>query len=601
MSEPSAPTSSRDDWSPDELAALLNTLADGSLSEREQRRLGHLLQQSEAARQAFREFAALHAGLYYDYATLLTPSLPPPDELSDESAGLARLARSADPVDRWSLRAAGVDGQLGVGQPSAPATWQRPVRLSLAVLTAAAITVVAIASGLFQPDANRPVAERPPLAHVTRAHFLVPGDPARPLWVGQPLEPGLVALLSGGIELTLRNGVVITLEGPGEIDLQDELQAFLRAGNATVRMPKGMHGFRLATQAADVLDLGTEFSVMAGPDSVTDVQVFDGEVIATGKGMAGAGRFPQRLSAGEAMRFSPTGATTPTAIRWHPRRFVRRLAATVGTPDPGPLDQGDPQAVALDLQGFGRPNQRESLPVVRVQTPPQIDGRLDDWQEAISFFVARDEQQAAAEWVEGRLMYDEHYFYIAAHVGDPFPMRNACDPEVNPFFGWRGGGLQVRLSTDRTSGWPVTGNAPAYYAKRQESPTPAEIAAAANPRLNHLTMWYHAASGTACLTVSHGMDTDTLTVNPEGFRAAYQMDADGRGYVAEYAVPWRLLNCADDPPRSGDVLAVTWQTMWGDENGLLERDRLYECRNPIEPRRIFVWERAATWGRAEYR
>ncbi|NDH95146.1 MAG: hypothetical protein EBZ13_11580, partial [Planctomycetia bacterium] len=91
MSEPSAPTSSRDDWSPDELAALLNTLADGSLSEREQRRLGHLLQQSKAARQAFREFAALHAGLYYDYATLLTPSLPPPDELSDESAGLARL------------------------------------------------------------------------------------------------------------------------------------------------------------------------------------------------------------------------------------------------------------------------------------------------------------------------------------------------------------------------------------------------------------------------------------------------------------------------------------------------------------------------------
>jgi hypothetical protein len=114
-------------------------------------------------------------------------------------------------------------------------------------------------------------------------------------------------------------------------------------------------------------------------------------------------------------------------------------------------------------------------------------------------------------------------------------------------------------------------------------------------------MWYHAASGTPCLTVSHGMDTDTLTVNPEGFRAAYRMDTDGRGYVAEYAVPWRLLNCADDPPQPGDVLAVTWQTMWGDENGLLERDRLYECRNPIELRRIFVWERAATWGRAEYR
>ena len=97
------------------------------------------------------------------------------------------------------------------------------------------------------------------------------------------------------------------------------------------------------------------------------------------------------------------------------------------------------------------------------------------------------------------------------------------------------------------------------------------------------------------------MDLDAVAVNPEGFRAAYRMDEDGRGYVAEYAIPWKLLNCADDPPQSGDVLAVTWQTMWGDAEGRLERYRLYDGRNPHEPRRIFVWERATTWGRAEYR
>jgi hypothetical protein len=49
------------------------------------------------------------------------------------------------------------------------------------------------------------------------------------------------------------------------------------------------------------------------------------------------------------------------------------------------------------------------------------------------------------------------------------------------------------------------------------------------------------------------------------------------------------------------VLAVTWQTMWGDAEGRLERYRLYDGRNPAEPRRIFVWERATTWGWAEYR
>jgi len=65
--------------------------------------------------------------------------------------------------------------------------------------------------------------------------------------------------------------------------------------------------------------------------------------------------------------------------------------------------------------------------------------------------------------------------------------------------------------------------------------------------------------------------------------------------------PYLSANGADDPPQSGDVLAVTWQTMWGDAEGRLERYRLYDGRNPAEPRRIFVWERATTWGWAEYR
>jgi hypothetical protein len=56
------------------------------------------------------------------------------------------------------------------------------------------------------------------------------------------------------------------------------------------------------------------------------------------------------------------------------------------------------------------------------------------------------------------------------------------------------------------------------------------------------------ASNAPCLALSHGMDLDAVAVNPAGFRAAYRMDDDGR--------------------------------------------------NPDEPRRIFVWECAATWGRA---
>lgn len=566
---------------PDDLATLLNTLADGTLSDAEELRLREILEGSPAARQAFREFATLHAGLYWDYATLLTPGLPP---LSETRSGETRSGETR-PNETTPDNAG--PGHL--------------LRRTAAMLAAAAMAVVSAAAvWLFLiPPARPQVAHG--LATVTQARFLLPSDPTNSLAVGQTLAAGRVALLGGAIELTLSSGVVITLEGPGEIDLQGELQAFLHSGNATVRMPKGMHGFRLATPSTDVLDLGTEFAVMAGGGLVTDVQVYDGEVIATGKSTAGAGRFPNRLVAGDAVRFSPESGGNAVWIQWKPHRFVRRLPADVGIPYQFAATSPDARWLESDYQIFGRPGQRESLPVVRANGAVTIDGQLDDWRDAVGFITARDDSPTVAEWVDGRMMFDDQHLYIAAHVGDPLPMRNACDPAINPGFGWRGGGLQVRLSTDRALGWPAAGNAPCYYEQRKTAPTAAEIEVAENPRLNHLTMWYHAASGMPCLTVSHGMDTVTLAVNPEGFRAAYRMDDDGRGYVAEYAIPWKLLNCADDPPRAGDVLAVTWQTMWGDAEGRLERYRLYDGRNPHEPRRIFVWERAATWGRAEYR
>lgn len=551
---------------PDDLAALLNTLADDSLSDTEELRLREILEGSQAARQAFHEFATLHAGLYWDYATLLKPRLPPLSETTPDRGG-----------PRQSLRR------------------------TVALLAAAAMAVAtAVVVCLFLIPSACPLVDQG-LATVTRARFLLPSDPTNSLAVGQRLAAGRVALLGGAVELTLKNGVVITLEGPGEIDLQGELQAFLHRGNATVRMPKGMHGFRLATPSTDVLDLGTEFAVMAGGGLVTDVQVYDGEVIATGKSTLGAARFPKRLVAGDAVRFTPESGGNGASIQWKPDRFVRRLPVDMGIPHRGAAASPDDRWLESDYQLFGRPQQLESLPVVRATGPVEIDGQLDDWREAVGFITARDTSPTVAEWVDGRIMFDHGHLYIAAHVGDPMPMRNACDPAVDPGFGWRGGGLQVRLSTDRSLGWPAAGNSPDYYEQRKTAPTAAAIEASANPRLNHLTMWYHAASGMPCLTLSHGMDTATLTVNPAGYRGAYRMDDDGRGYVVEYAIPWNLLNCADDPPQSGDVLAVTWQTMWGDAEGRLERYRLYNGRNPNEPRRIVVWERAATWGRAEFR
>ena len=368
-------------------------------------------------------------------------------------------------------------------------------------------------------------------------------------------------------------------------------------------MPEGTDGFRLKTATADVLDLGTEFAVKASHGFFTDVQVYEGAVIATGRSSGTAPRFPKRLEAGQSARFSPHGPEEPEPIPYSESRFVRRLPADAGIPIKSPSNL--PRDAANELRLWGRP-QFDSIAVHRAPKSVTIDGRLDEWQEGAGFVSFRDGTPSCPEWADGRMMYDDGHLYIAAHVGDPEPMRSVIAPAIDPGDGWRGGSVQVRVSTDRQMGWPVSGNSAGYYRQRGIVPTDEQKADADNSKLAHLTMWFHAASQTPCLTIARGMLVGDLEVNPSagqpgGFHGAFTRDADGKGYILEYAIPWRLLNCADEPPQAGDMLAAVWQVYWSDDIGRLQRQHMVEIRNSLEPREINVWERGATWGRAEYR
>lgn len=520
---------------------------------------------------------------------------PSDTQLMEDAVMAAIAGRRSSDASRSASRA-----------PATSGSWLRSPWLFAAGV---ALGLVLVAGGVALVARQRPdtAAEQSEthLATVTKTRFLLLGaDSAtggkKPLTVGTPLAAGRLAILGGAIELALRNGVVIVLEGPGEIELESDTQAFLHAGSAVVRVPKGMSGFRLDTTSTDVLDLGTEFAVRVMPDRATDVQVYDGAVVATGKLGAAESRFPQRLEMGQAARFSPSPERPPQTIPYAAERFVRRIEA-----DPGvELGYGLPPAGAADeardlRRLFGAPR-HESIVVSRPAEPIVIDGRLDDWRSAVGFTSSLDGGDDCPEWVDGRMMYDDECLYIAASVGDPAPLKNTFDPLVDAFAAWRGGGVQVRLSTDREQGWPVAANAPNYFGMRQQVPTPEQRAAAENPRLAHLTMWFHAPSQMPCLSIAHGMLVEQIVVNPSGFRGAFAASPGGRGYTLEYAIPWRLLNCQRDPPRSGDTLAAAWQVSFSDAGGRLWRDQIVELRSRAEPPRIFVWERAATWGRAEY-
>ena len=570
--------------------SLIEAWLNGTLDDAQFAELEAELLESAAARDAFWDRAAFH-GVLSEAARLAWGAES--EEMPTSGSANMRQPRLQSALQRW-LR-----------------DWL-PSRLSggwAAALFGAAVITAVVAMLLLSPSnqAHAPAPARlaasvpaatVPLATITRSQFLLAGDAAKSFAVGKAIGAGRVVILDGALELTLKNGVVITLEGPADLDLGGEMEAFLHDGSVVVRMPEGTDGFQLKTATADVLDLGTEFAVRASQGFFTDVQVYDGAVIATGRSSGAAPRFPKRLEAGQSARFSPHGPEEPEPIPYSESRFVRRLPADAGIPIESASNL--PRDAANELRQWGRP-QFDSIAVHRAPKSVTIDGRLDEWQEESGFVSFRDGTPSCPEWADGRMMYDDGHLYIAAHVGDPEPMRSVVDPAINPGDGWRGGSVQVRLSTDRQMGWPANGNTAGYFIQRQLEPTPEQKVAARNLRLAHLTLWYHAPSQTPCLTINHGMRFDDLVLSPSGFRAAFTRDADAKGYVLEYAIPWTLLNCAEDPPRAGDMLAAVWQVNWSDAAGRMRRDHMVEIHNPHEPLRINVWERAATWGRAEYR
>jgi len=527
-----------------ELETLANRHLDGVATAEELALLSGEIEGNESSRRRYLQLAGLHAAL----ATA-----------NDSGAGEDR----------------------GVVAPTVP--WAGPSRalpwLKLAAMVALLLAVAAVWVKLHPQEAEDVATVR----RVVGAQF---GE-GTSLRAGQALRLGRLALNAGTMEIALRNGVTLVFEGPGELELLTPMRAMLHSGQVVVRVPTNAIGFQLETAGASVVDLGTEFGVKAGPGLSTDVQVYEGVVITMPKSAGAVGSFPERLTAGNAARFSPNESNAAQVLAYAPDRFIRRLPADK------PIELEENSSPLFNQTRF------EEIAITQPEQPIVVDGDLAEWSNAGSFRAERAE--TSGQFVEGRMRCDKRFLYIAAHIGDPAPLKNVVNPATDGESGWRGGGLQVRLSTDRALGWPVDANAPNYYRFRRIQPDAAHLANSTSDALVHLTMWHHAQSAQNCLHVAYGMDFHRGVVNPPGYRAACRKDADGRGYTLEYAVPWSLLGAANNPPRPGDTLAVSWTTHWSDEGGRLWRGQLVELRNASEPPRIHTWERAATWGRALYR
>ncbi len=387
--------------------------------------------------------------------------------------------------------------------------------------------------------------------------------------------PGTYDLREGTVEVAFRSGAKAVLVGPARLDVHDASHVSLNTGRVRVTVPEGPDegSFRVDTPTSRLADAGTEYGVEVQPSGCSLVQVYEGELSASAK-VESRWQPEEPIGEGRALRFGDGMEEVP----FWPERFVQLLPWPEAPEGRGSLP-------------YNRSRYR-SITVAAAPSNLVIDGDLSDWNLSHRIRAACEPPYAEHYYLEGTVLYDREYLYVGAHVGDPHPLRGKISPLEHANRHGLGGAVSLRISTDRQAGWPL--RAENVVARLGRPAGPQDL----SDKLAFVVMWYYAPAQLSCLHLRYGMDMHSLKVNPEGYRGAFRADADGRGYTLEYAIPWKLLNAADDPPRAGDELGFMFLTHWSDADGKKWQGQLIDVTDPDE--HGFNFERAATWGKAIY-
>ncbi len=212
-----------------------------------------------------------------------------------------------------------------------------------------------------------------------------------------------------------------------------------------------------------------------------------------------------------------------------------------------------------------------------------INGKLDDWDLSGAILMSLDESSKQVYSVRGAMMYDKEFLYIGAHVKDPTPMVNnyAFGGEAN--MAWNADAIQLFLlaNPDITS-----------TASRQ---TGSKMSAEDQRYLQTGVLWYSTQDKQAGYVAMYTLNYKDVTLNPPGVAGAYVKDADGKGYVLEYRIPWAVLR-APRPLTAGDKVQMQWQLLWGNDQGTAVRCGMTDVRNAASGDLSYMGP--ACWGTA---
>lgn len=269
-----------------EIRELIEMACEGALTRPQLQRLESLLLGNEEAQWMYLAYTRLDARLRWDYGEVAV--LPPP-VLGQGGGG------SADSSAPDAASAAPFPGFLGNLLPrgeNLPGmkmfVWMLAGFVGM-LLGLSTILAILAALGFI----NQPAAQ---LVAATDCRWT---NPAASLLAGSDLRPGQrIDLAAGEAQIAFRRGALVTLFGPGVLEIQSESSARLLVGKLTARAEtKKSHGFRVRTPTMTLIDLGTEFNVVVSEDGRSQIHVVAGEV----EVRLADGRAQRRLGVGQSV------------------------------------------------------------------------------------------------------------------------------------------------------------------------------------------------------------------------------------------------------------------------------------------------------------
>lgn len=262
-----------------ELFALADDVCNGVADDGRCSRLEAIINGDAAARRAYLRYVSLHAELSLsdcdvaDHAWRAIRGNRERRRIASPRANGAAAVRSGQA--RLSQRASsGVVRRLSAGLGRRTASY--------AFVTAAAVMACAYWAGIAHLADYRPAPF--PIAQVSAVrNCRWVGDSARrELGVGDVVYANQrLHLYDGQAELQFTSGAKLTLDGPVEVIPATPFNCRLQAGKVDALVPRSAVGFTVSTPSVQVVDRGTEFSVVVDDAGDTVVDVSQGLVEVT--------------------------------------------------------------------------------------------------------------------------------------------------------------------------------------------------------------------------------------------------------------------------------------------------------------------------------